>query len=70
MMINDLFYHFTVYVSQANEEQEMNERKKILDYKCFAFIFWNGLIKKMNDNFSDTIQWSMRSVSLISNKYM
>ena len=37
-MINDLFYHFTVYVSQANEEQEMNEIKKILDYKCFAFI--------------------------------
>ena len=50
MMKNDLFYHFTVYVYQANEEQEMNDIKKILDYKCFAFIFWNGLIKKMNNN--------------------
>ena len=48
-MINDLFYHFTVYVF-LYEEQEMNERKKILVYKCFAFIFWNGLIKKMNGN--------------------
>ena len=72
MMINELFYHFTVYVhvSQANVEQEMNEIKKILDYKCFAFIFWNGLIKKWMITiwirFSNTIQWLMRSVSLIS----